>query len=461
MVLPEKLHGLGIIEVYSRNTPIPHDLQIPLGSATRTGASCEVHRIKNPTCKEPDELVADFACKTITLDQEWKIDVVKNELFIYRKRRGASYFDHATNLIAAYYIEIETSGELGKIYLVLVPWVDLSLHHLILHAVGERRIHDNRLQSEAPWYGYSEIWPMFLLDCLFFLLDISANNVYDINDFFSRTTDMDSTLDSIQVRGYERDNTDAIGRPGVLLSPILGADPIPYANNMDQIRHKDLKPDNILIWNCQASPQDQTQNLEPGDTQYWQHLQSLVNPSPWELDPIFVDFGLSKIHDPSAIVSENLGTNLYRAPEQQADNAPNLKSDVWSLGCCFTFVEAFMHSGEGGVRAIYDITIGANVAFRDRSEMINMYLDSAPSQQLLPRLESMRKRLRKLVKTRMMTRDLAERYHAYQVWYTWFKIVEEAGETHPLDVRDEEEDEDSLDETEERDDEDIRPQRPH
>lgn len=78
------------------------------------------------------------------------------------------------------------------------------------------------------------------------------------------------------------------------------------------VMHMDLKPGNIYL------------NQGPSI-----HTHSHV------LEPLFLDFGASKVHPAFASTSGG-STAMYRAPKK--NESP--KSDVWSMGSCFTFIEA-------------------------------------------------------------------------------------------------------------------------
>jgi serine/threonine protein kinase len=90
------------------------------------------------------------------------------------------------------------------------------------------------------------------------------------------------------------------------------------------LRHKDLNPDNILF------------------------LDETRDRSHPRVRPIIADFGHSKDHKPGALTS-NRGTAFYQASEQFRE--PNgkfegtTKSDIFSLGCCFKYIEGILHSG--------------------------------------------------------------------------------------------------------------------
>lgn len=72
------------------------------------------------------------------------------------------------------------------------------------------------------------------------------------------------------------------------------------------IKHKDLKPDNILL------------HQEATD----------------RVTPLITDFGISKIYIHGASTNPQESTWAYLSPEQHAGTGCTLKSDIWQLGCC-------------------------------------------------------------------------------------------------------------------------------
>lgn len=94
------------------------------------------------------------------------------------------------------------------------------------------------------------------------------------------------------------------------------------ADKFQKVRHKDLKPEHLML------------NENEG------------------LTPFIIDFGISKIHgvgDPT----EHEGSRKYLAPEQIPGNPPSEKSDVFSIACCFTFIEAMLYTATTGARQIF------------------------------------------------------------------------------------------------------------
>jgi serine/threonine protein kinase len=96
-----------------------------------------------------------------------------------------------------------------------------------------------------------------------------------------------------------------------------------YLHNQPKpIKHKDLKPHNILL----------LEEIVP------------ITRLP-QVRPIIADFGISK-HWVSGGWTENLGTYVFKAPEQLSGDPDSsvLESDIWSLGCCFAFILALLHA---------------------------------------------------------------------------------------------------------------------
>ncbi|KAF4464321.1 serine threonine kinase [Fusarium albosuccineum] len=100
------------------------------------------------------------------------------------------------------------------------------------------------------------------------------------------------------------------------------ADGLNHLHEKD-IKHKDIKPKNILLGHIDRD----------GDI---------------EIRPIIADFNLSKDDYTSRSHTDNLGTYEFKAPEQVCAGSRDvgtLKSDVWSLGCCFACIAILIHAG--------------------------------------------------------------------------------------------------------------------
>lgn len=104
--------------------------------------------------------------------------------------------------------------------------------------------------------------------------------------------------------------------PSVVQQCILGVKHL----HENSIKHKDLKPDNILL-------------LDESNGDY-------LHP---KVRPIIVDFGISKEYVVGARTTFQ-GTLQYLAPEQVAEESSTPQSDIFSLGCCFAWVQSILCS---------------------------------------------------------------------------------------------------------------------
>jgi len=112
------------------------------------------------------------------------------------------------------------------------------------------------------------------------------------------------------------------------------------------IRHKDIKPHNILLYS---------------DVQESGRLQ---------VRPIIIDFGISKEHVDGATTA-NTGTYEYKAPEQIKNQEPTLASDVFSLGCCFALIEGILRPWPK-LLDVYDAAMGTDSCqFANNVTLIN------------------------------------------------------------------------------------------
>jgi len=94
----------------------------------------------------------------------------------------------------------------------------------------------------------------------------------------------------------------------------------------NSIKHKDIKPPNIL----------------------------LHNPSGDNLRPIIADLGISKIFQVGGSTDYNQSTYTYLAPEQIASIESSLKADIWQMGCCFALTLTVFHAGSAGCRQLWN-----------------------------------------------------------------------------------------------------------
>jgi serine/threonine protein kinase len=103
------------------------------------------------------------------------------------------------------------------------------------------------------------------------------------------------------------------------------ADAVSYLHGK-RIKHKDLKPDNILLY------QEGTRHVTP----------------------LITDVGVSKMEVPGARTRFTDSTYAYLAPEQRKHESSDLRSDVWQLGCCFAELFAVARGGAAGYRTLHE-----------------------------------------------------------------------------------------------------------
>jgi len=122
------------------------------------------------------------------------------------------------------------------------------------------------------------------------------------------------------------------------------------------IRHKDIKPDNIVL-----------------------HYEYHSSGKP-EVRAIIIDFGISKEHVHGA-TTVNKGTYQYLGPEQIKNEDskvksrnPTLASDVFSLGCCFALIEGILRPWPK-LLDVYEAAMGTgSCQFADNVTLINSIL---------------------------------------------------------------------------------------
>lgn len=103
------------------------------------------------------------------------------------------------------------------------------------------------------------------------------------------------------------------------------ADAVDYLHK-HHIKHKDLKPDNILLY--------QEESHYPA--------------------ALITDLGVSKIYRPGAPTNFKDSTYDYLAPEQHEMKESTFKSDVWQLGCCFAEILVVASKGKSGYEELQD-----------------------------------------------------------------------------------------------------------
>lgn len=103
------------------------------------------------------------------------------------------------------------------------------------------------------------------------------------------------------------------------------ADGLGYLHDKS-IKHKDIKPDNILLY----------------------------DDGPRGVRPIIADLGISKIYKPGNPTDYDKSTYHYLAPEQVKKTGSTFRSDVWQLGCCFALLLAVFRRGSEGGQRLWD-----------------------------------------------------------------------------------------------------------
>ncbi|KAF6807655.1 serine/threonine protein kinase [Colletotrichum sojae] len=86
------------------------------------------------------------------------------------------------------------------------------------------------------------------------------------------------------------------------------------------IKHKDIKPDNILLHTAGG-----------------------------QVTPYITDVGVSKVYWRGVKTNYDKSTYPFLSLEQLEHQESSLKSDIWQLGCCFAMILALMRGGQQGV----------------------------------------------------------------------------------------------------------------
>lgn len=116
------------------------------------------------------------------------------------------------------------------------------------------------------------------------------------------------------------------------------------------IKHKDIKPDNILLF------REQTRALTP----------------------ILTDVGKSKVFRPGSTTDYVKSSYQFLAPEQLNLQDSSLKADIWQLGCCFAMILAVSRGGTPS-----SDTLWSSFEHTDERCSCNIATESGPFMQTL------------------------------------------------------------------------------
>ncbi|EXJ68440.1 CAMK protein kinase [Cladophialophora psammophila CBS 110553] len=103
------------------------------------------------------------------------------------------------------------------------------------------------------------------------------------------------------------------------------ADAVRYLHRLS-IKHKDIKPDNILLHREQQTGR---------------------------CIPIITDVGISKVFRRGADTDYDKGSYQYLSPEQLKHKESSLKADIWQLGCCFAMLLTVARGGTSAMDKLW------------------------------------------------------------------------------------------------------------
>ncbi|KAI4706681.1 hypothetical protein J4E89_008748 [Alternaria sp. Ai002NY15] len=214
----------------------------------------------------------------------------KDQLMAAQEIKFLRQFRHPNilELEDAFVIDLPGHQMLHTIRLVTKPWAHVSLHHFIQDLTNS-----SGSSTMCPWFKPQELdpWPSIVRQCLSGLVYL-------------------------------------------------------HSQQPNPIRHKDIKPHNILLY---------TEVQSSGKL---------------EVRPIIIDFGISKEHIDGATTA-NTGTYEYKAPEQIKNQDPTLASDIFSLGCCFALIESILRPWPT-LLDVYDAAMGTeSCQFANNLDLVN------------------------------------------------------------------------------------------
>ena len=124
------------------------------------------------------------------------------------------------------------------------------------------------------------------------------------------------------------------------------ADAVGHLHGMS-IKHKDIKPDNILLYREET----------------------------FDIIPLLTDVGASKVYKPGTATDYLKSSYQYLAPEQLELRESSLRADIWQLGCCFAMMSAVASGGTPALECLWtsfensDSNCSCNIAMEHASFM--------------------------------------------------------------------------------------------
>ncbi|KAL9118075.1 MAG: hypothetical protein Q9187_005384 [Circinaria calcarea] len=138
---------------------------------------------------------------------------------------------------------------------------------------------------------------------------------------------------------YQKDDKDDTKLDLYVYNILYGlADGLSYLHQTG-IKHKDIKPGNLLLFREQKPDPTKRSN-------------------PWGVRPIIADLGVSKLFKPDSSTNFTHSTYDYLAPEQVHHVESTPKSDVFAMGCCFANILVILCQGSRGRESLLDAITG-------------------------------------------------------------------------------------------------------